>query len=397
MRSTATSDTHFVTTTLILGAALMVGGCSPATGDGPDLPDCGTLSQVSEDTTLAAGTCHTVDGQALVTAALTIEEGVTIYFGSDASMSVRDSGSITALGTAAEPITFKGDTEVAGFWGGLAIHSDSPLNILEFVEFFHGGGTLYSSEADESPALLYIGWEASASVEDCLFAESFNLGMDVRFSATLLSFARNEFMDNEDAPIQLGADDLHSLDSASDYAGPATHENGELVIRVRNDDIGTDQTWPDVGLPYLFPDSTDIDVDADLVIAPGTTMIFGQDARMATSQYGSINAVGTSAAPITFTAEDLVPGAWRGLGIDSDSVLNILQFVEVSYAGRSRSLSYAGAEPANLIVGEAARATVEDSTLSDSLGWGIFFMGSATLTEARNTFTNNASGDVGTE
>ncbi len=64
---------------------------------------------------------------------------------------------------------------------------------------------------------------------------------------------------------------LHSLDSASDYAGPASNQNGELVIRVRNDDISMDQTRPDVGLPYLFPDSTDIDVDADLVVAPGTT------------------------------------------------------------------------------------------------------------------------------
>ena len=52
------------------------------------------------------------------TGTLTIEPGVTVLFGETRDITVR--GTLNAIGTLSEPITFTGETATPGFWGGLS-------------------------------------------------------------------------------------------------------------------------------------------------------------------------------------------------------------------------------------------------------------------------------------
>lgn len=74
-------------------------------------------------------------------ALLTVEAGLTAYFESGSSMTIRDDAAMSAIGTASEPISFIGSTPTSGSWGGLYYtFTGSVLNVLEHVSVKYAGG-----------------------------------------------------------------------------------------------------------------------------------------------------------------------------------------------------------------------------------------------------------------
>lgn len=55
----------------------------------------------------------------IIEAALTVEAGTRLVFQLDATVEVRDTGSLTAVGTMADPIVFTGLQQTPGYWGGI--------------------------------------------------------------------------------------------------------------------------------------------------------------------------------------------------------------------------------------------------------------------------------------
>jgi len=141
-------------------------------------------------------------------------------------------------------------------------------------------------------------------------------------------------------------------------------------------DLRTDRTLvnriDEPGLPdYLV--TAPISVWATVKVEPGVRIAFAPDASLwvgsATGQ-GSLNAVGTAALPIVFTAQDASAGAspsWKGLGFGSSSVLNRLEFVTVEHAGSAELAP--GLKGAVIVLD--GKLSLVDSRLQDNGGAGL--------------------------
>lgn len=351
---------------------------------------------IVKDTTLGADDCYVVEGDRDVTAELTIEPGVTLQFDAGASLNIDDQGgALIANGTAAEPIVFTGTQSVKGFWKGVLIRSNSPLNSMKFVTVEYGGNDKLINSSDSYPANLFIYGESRIVIEDCTLSSGSAHGLGIyNRNADLAGFARNTFAGNEGPPIRLPADHVTVLDAASDFVGGPGMENGEPNIVVTYNEVIVKSTWLDHGVPYLFT-RTSIDVEADLTLKPGVTLTFPENGRMRVEGNGSLNAVGTASKPITFTSTTQVAGYWRGISIDSSSPLNIMEYVDIGWGAREKLINSSDSEPTNIILDYApSRLTITNSNIHDSLGWGIFVRSGGNLTEASNTYSNNASGNV---
>ena len=73
---------------------------------------------------------------------LVLEPGVELVFDEAGWMTVQGNGVLRAIGTAAEPVIFRGAVERPGYWDGLTIW-DSPWedNELSYVQIRHSGNT----------------------------------------------------------------------------------------------------------------------------------------------------------------------------------------------------------------------------------------------------------------
>lgn len=87
-----------------------------------------------------------------VSAGLTINAGSTILFEAGEGIDVRESGWLTAVGSASMPINFNGRFTSPGYWAGIRIQSNNPNNKLTYVNITDGGS--------------YWGWEYSGLVLD---------------------------------------------------------------------------------------------------------------------------------------------------------------------------------------------------------------------------------------
>ena len=70
-------------------------------------------------------------------AGLIINSGVTIYF--DPNTHFYIDSYITIKGTASSPVQLLGKSAVSAYWQGISIHSNSPLNVIEYTDFKHAG------------------------------------------------------------------------------------------------------------------------------------------------------------------------------------------------------------------------------------------------------------------
>lgn len=74
-------------------------------------------------------------------AMLTIEPGVEVVMGQGTLIDINEKGAIKAVGTAAEPIIFRGEVAQPGGWEGIAISfSSNPLNEIGNAQIMHAGG-----------------------------------------------------------------------------------------------------------------------------------------------------------------------------------------------------------------------------------------------------------------
>lgn len=281
-----------------------------------------------------------------VEAAITVAPGAAFAFTGDGILRVLASGSLKAVGTSAEHITFKGDNPGQGTWEGIEILSLSSDNIFEFVDVSGGG--------EDGFANLVVRANSQIKLVNSSFTDSSSVGVRAENGSALPGFASNSFSGNAFGAMDIAADLMTSLDSASSYGG-----NVEDYINVYDGTITTDGTWPNTGgVPFRI---NDITVDAAITVEPGANFVFTGDGILIVT--GSLNAAGTSSSFITFMGENPAPGAWEGILINSVSSANVFKFVEVSDGGED------GMD--NIRVSGGGNLTLKESKITDSLNCGI--------------------------
>lgn len=348
---------------------------------------------------------------------LTVQPGVTIAFEANAGMDITDvnaDGSLSAEGTGSQQIKFTGLEKEAGFWRGLSFESNDVRNRLTWVTVEYAGsdpivtyGTgiaLHAAVAIESES----GFNGSLSIERSTISNTSGYGLIVEEGTLLRKFEANAFINNSESALRIDANNVGAIDAFSDFMGGSggSGTNGFNGVEINASgspihDITADATWPGLANEATFRVAQSFDVEAELTILEGAiiefeanqTATFKQDLN---TPLGALIAKGTVAEPITFTGVEKTVGYWRGLVIQSNSVLNEMDHCIVEYGGSdpiAGELANIGVEKDGAYASPALK--ISNSTIRHSAGCGIVIeAGDTNFTASDITYNDNAGSNL---
>lgn len=338
------------------------GSCVYDDDDTPGVP--GSTIEIDENittaTTWAAGN-YKICSDIRVESSLTINPGVNVIMCAGASLSVKESGSITAVGTASQGIVFRGEEGTPGYWEGIGIESNNPNNKFNYVTVRDAGS--------------YWGWEYAnvfvkslgrLSIENSTFSNSEGHGIYAQASATFPTFSGNTLSNNVYAGLNISVDQVKALDNATAY----NVSNGEAHVLVRGDYISSATTWSVTATPLLIVGS--VNIENALTLNPGVHIKMESGDGIHVRESGSLNAMGTVDLPITIEGRYDSPGYWAGLKVASNNPNNKFNYVTVSDGG-----SYWGYEYAGIMVD--GRLDLDNCMINNSNSWGVYVKGSSFL------------------
>lgn len=348
----------------------------------------GTVYEISSNissNTVITETNITICGGVKVSAGLTIPAGAVIKMCAGASLEISSTGYLKAVGTAAEPIVFKGDTETKGFWQGIAIKSTNPNNILSYVTV-KDAGTYWAWEN----ANVFV--TGSLAMDHSTISNSNDVGLYVANNAQLGNFSSNSFS-NCITGLNLAVPQVGKLDEASNYN--LSNSNTNDNIYVRQGVIGVPTTWKKTTTPLLTENLT---CEAALTLNPGTKIQMEASNGIIVKSTGSLTSVGTAAEPISITGRYASAGYWEGMSVRSNNPNNIMKYTTIADGG-----SYWAYEYSNIHL-NGGKLAMDNCTISNANSYGIFVTSSSQLStsgsvqntvagvEANNTFTGNGTG-----
>lgn len=351
--------TRLAGATALLGLLMTIAACASAGGgDGPPRgdPTGQCAERLSSDITVArtlsnvAGGCdYLVEGELRVHGALTIEPGTEVRFAQDARLTFSNSGSLNAVGTAAERIVLRGQTNQHGSWYGLCF-SDADASRVEHVDLMNAGKVLTGGSLTCRGAIGSVGNFTSApvSIVDSHVSGARTSGLDAA-RLPLGDFARNIFSDNLEYGVRVSPANASHLDVDTDYSGVTVDApNGRPFVYLagRLNEPGSTHTWRDLNAPYLtggdenpYSEYVTVDDATHVVVELGTTFYFREGGGITIDRGSTFTAIGTEAKPVVFTGVEEAPGSWLGL-LTRDAAVH-LERAEVSWAGADRG-EYAG-------------------------------------------------------
>jgi hypothetical protein len=332
-----------------------------------------------------------VKGNAL----LTIAPGVIIAFeGEDSGIFTSEGGGLKAIGTSTDAIRFLGTSENKGVWKGIYFGSTHPENRLENVMVMHAGRSASGQSGEKGAVQLSRGADSSAGIVNCTISDNDGYGLFITDKSDLEEFSGNTISNNEDAPVALFFNQMGTLDASSNYQGISKN-----YIEVRENEIEDDVVnMPLLNIPYRFVESKKYNIKNALNIAAGNTLEFsngagfrlGEQSSDCANTSGSLNATGTINSPITFKGATPGEGTWLGIGFNSASPNNNLVYCSIIGGGSDRIYN-ASDFAANITLQCNSRVTIQNSTISDSGGFGIYMLDEDAELEGfeENTLENN--------
>jgi hypothetical protein len=313
---------------------------------------------------------------------VTIQEGAQMVFDNDVLLRFINQSSLKVMGTADNQVVFKGKIQQPGAWRGIMIETPNLENTIKHARFAHAGHSNLLSGYGKAAIGLSSG--ARANFSNVHFDEIDGFGIYLRYDNSRITTNSLSFGNQlSEGAIRMNTIHISNLDTGSNMGG------NYVVVNGGNLPDTEDVIWPKLmNGKYLF--NSGGNVYGKITIQPGTIMEFDSDILLRIQ--GVIVADGTSADPIVFTRKEGTSVHWKGINIEGSSIENLINFAEVSYGGNSTLLS--GYGQTNIGIATNGRLTLTNSTISNSLGYGIYPRSGATLTQSDNTFSNNASGDI---
>jgi hypothetical protein len=338
---------------------------------------------ITESTTIANQTVS-ICGDIRVSSSLIIEPGATLIMCAGASITIEETGYISAIGTADKPIMIKGATETKGFWEGLAIKSNNPNNKLNYVTV-KDAGTYWGW----SYANVFLSPGAKLEMSNSTISNSDDIGLYVSESASLPNFVNNKFSNNTTG-LDIHVKTVHQLDAASNY----NDANTNAFIYVRAGTITSDVTWAATTTPYLI---TGLYVEAGLTVNAGAKLLMEADSYIGVKPTGYFKAVGTVSSKIDIIGRYTSAGFWGGMKFDSSNPNNELNYVNISDGGGYWGYSYANIEV-------TGNLKIDNCSVTNANSWGLNASTSSSVTsggvvqttgagvEANNSFSGNGNG-----
>lgn len=322
-----------------------------------------TLTQdVDSDMTLT-GT-NVIESGVAINAQLTIEECATVQIAADAVIDVADGGAIVVNGTEDCPVTFTSSKSGpgAGDWERFDIwDSSSNNNSFTHTIFEYGGG------GDSQWGMVWVENGANVAMSNVTFRDSAGRAAHFESGANIEDFSNVTFENLEREAIIVGPNEVGSL-------SPVTVTGDVPPIEVRGGTVSDDQTWTDLGLPYMV--SGGVEIEGALQVEAGTVVQLGPDVLVDVFEGGTIQANGTSEAPVVFTSSKASPAAgdWARFDIWASSG-NANEFTYTT-------IEYGGSDPqyGAIWVEGGATVTLDNVTFSDNDGCDIDDLGTVDAT-----------------
>ena len=342
------------------------------------IPNSTINSDITSDTTWdTAGSPYEVTDNISVHngVTLTIDPGVEVIFDQYAGLTVN--GSLIAIGTATQPITFTATSQNPGWWDGVSIAGTDAAHLnsgssLDYVTINYAGGGL--ADLDLSYASVNIAHsQFSNSYEDGIYGDT----------GGVANVSDSSFTNNQGYAILFK--DASVNPSLANLSASGNQQNGVAF------GIGTldgQHTWSYTGIPYFVQNNLVVASSGSLTVDPGVEVRFEQYAGLTAN--GPLVAEGIATQPITLTATSQNPGWWDGIdirGTDSAhrNIGSVLQYVTVEYGGGNQ---------ANVSLTNA-QVAISHSILRDSGGDGLYIdKGGAGSSIEISQIINNANDAV---
>lgn len=345
-------------------------GCVPT--DTPPLgtTDCSSATEIdvtaySGGGLIEAGSCYLVNRDLVIDGGeLTVEAGATLQFNANIAFIVRDDGRLRLSGTEDAPVVLMGQEESAGFWKGLNLRSSGAANVLDHFVIAHAGSRGWSGAA-YSTASIFASASSGATMTNGRITTGGGHGFiaerqtEVRVSGCTFELHDQGAYVHPDVAQYLSADN-------------AFVDNVVNVVRVGfsdTDDLLTEQTWQNVGVPWRIEKT--LDVLAPLTLAPGAVVEFNEDIALEINEDGRLIAVGTAEAPITLTGVEKTRGYWQGIQVESRGSENALDHVVFEFAG-SKNWTGAAQSAAGIRFEQGSRMSITNSTLRQTGNFAIW-------------------------
>ncbi len=331
------------------------------------------------------GTAYQLTGSLTVDKGWVVNAGATILMNEDEDIYVSSDGYLTAMGTSSAPVVFTA-ADPASPWKGIAVNSKSVHNDFSYVQIEHTGSS--KARYQSRKAALSLNGGSSISLSNCTFKDNPDYGLNLENTSILNDFSDNNFEQIGLYAIYMSAAQVSNLDASSTFNGSNVFVYGSSLSE------DTEVIWGafDDGTAYHIDDR--IDIESGLKITEGAVFKFAQTGEFYITSSGYMMAQGTASNMIQFLpAEDGVP--WMGIGFNSNSSKNIMDYTEVAQAGFD-NLAYLGQKAAVGVHGNE-RLTLTNSNIHDSEGYGVFVGSGATVNDiltAGNTFSGNMLADL---
>ncbi len=385
---------QFSALTITFGLLMYTTGCGglgDSGGNSCAAPATIEKKDYDQGGTIEAGCYLAENGMRVTKGELTVEPGVTIQFGQDTGILVKNDGGLTAEGTEGDPIVFTGVEETRGYWKGVYIQNRTTANSFDWVTVEYAGSGAWASY--KSTAGVFVeGSESSLDIQNSTFLENAETALYADGEDSNLTIESSSFIDNAQ-PMQLqpnltgkiggdvsfsGNDESHVVVGASDGSGST---------------INTDQTWPSLGIGYRIIKR--VKVEAGLTLSPGITLEMGQNKGIEVNG-GTLRADASGAERITFTAAngEEVQGYWQGIRFANTlSSDNVIKNAAILYGGESDW--FISDTRSNLFVHQESKVALSDVRIEGSGGTGIIVGSNSRIEPCSNvTIENNAGTKV---
>lgn len=361
----------------------------PVVENPPEEPDDGSISgTLTRDTVFSdiiadpnVGDYY-ISGVLNIEAVLKIDSGVVIEMGPNASIVIKNTGTIIARGEATHPIIITGRSKSRGSWKYIMINSNDPRNEISNCQIEYGGGD------DSNNGTVYLNSGGYLSLFNSKISNSKNNAIVVAAADANLNNFNNNQIENNEYPIQIRPNQIPQINSTNSFAN-----NDYGIITLIGSYIERPLLWEKKDLPFVHKGTTVIKAEVQITEGVQVTMDLGSliDVR----PEGSLNATGTASQRIYFNSADTIQGYWNGIFYQSRSNNNRLSYVNISFGGGHPS------NMGSIYIGTSlsfpeAYLTMNNCSVSKSASWGIYVQNNAELVNGGgNIFSNNIMGDIG--
>ncbi|HCO84973.1 MAG TPA: hypothetical protein DIT95_15790, partial [Arenibacter sp.] len=322
---------------------------------------------------------YLVTGDIHVTDLLTMDPNVVIAFEENTAMYIDNPGAIITTAAASSFTTFTGKNKVPGYWKGLIINSNSPLNKLDRVTIEYAGGAIAQGMEVATSLGLDNEGRGHLTLVSSIIQYSAAYSVAIEVGATWNTESYNVYKNNNKT-LRLPASQLGSLSSLSEF-----QNNAENIIDVIGDRISTtrETVWSDLynsseNMQYVIKGT--IEVVSGLRILEGLELYMDRDSEINVTQNGYIIALGSTQYPIKFLGRESVDGGyWKGISIMSADMKNELDNVEIHNAGSEIMDGLQFKTAIGLAGGHGAKLKLFSSKIVASGGNGIYVENGAEL------------------